>query len=74
MFTQLNPPIPLMVVDRGPGLAHGVIDYGPEFHLLWVVILDGNGECWTVANPRVRGTHNITMGRVINQGCSGPLA
>ena len=61
--TQLNPPIPLTIVDRGPGLAHLVIDYGAEHHLVWVVILDANGEIWAAPNPKVRGQTNYTMGR-----------
>lgn len=63
MILQLNPPLPVFVVDRGPGLAHLVIDYGPEHHLLWVVFLDDSGECWTVANPLIRAQWNPTMGR-----------
>jgi hypothetical protein len=62
-LTQLDPPIPLHVVGRGPGLAHLVIDYGPEHHLLWVIFLDADGSCWTVRNPEIRGQWNVTMGR-----------
>ena len=62
MITQLNPPLPL-ITPRGKGLAHFVIDYGPEHHLMWTVFLDENGECWTFANPRIRATNNTTMGR-----------
>ncbi len=63
MITQLNPPIPVFISGRGTGLAHLVIDYGPEFHLLWTVILDKGGEIWTLPNPLVRGQFNVTMGR-----------
>ena len=62
MILQLNPPLPLMTA-RGPGLAHFLLDYGPERHLLWVIADDATGECWTVANPEVRFAKNITMGR-----------
>ena len=62
MITQLNPPIPLST-PRGPGVAHLVIDYGPEFHLMWSVFLDANGECWTFPNPEVRAIKNVTLGR-----------
>jgi len=65
MILQLNPPIPLNT-PKGSGLAHLVIDMGCEHHLLWVVILDSNGEIWTFENPEVRGQKNITMGRVFN--------
>ena len=63
MILQLNPPLP-MQCDKGKGLAHFVIDYGPEEHLYWVIFLDANGECWTLANPLVRMQANVTMGRV----------
>ena len=63
MFTQLDPPIPLEVQGKGEGLAIGVIDYGPDFDLLWVVILDNGGEIWCEPNANVRGVENYTMGR-----------
>lgn len=72
MFTQLHPPLPLDT-PRGPGLAHAVIDYGPEFDLLWVVFDDATGECWTWPNPKIRGQKNITMGRRADE-VSGRLA
>ena len=62
MLTQLNPPLPLHT-PRGDGLAHFVIDYGPESDLLWVVFLDKDGACWSVPNPEVRMKFNWSMGR-----------
>lgn len=62
MLTQLNPPLP-MVTPKGPGVAHFVIDYGLETHLMWVVFMDADGACWTVPNPEVRMSFNWTMGR-----------
>ncbi|MEO8618210.1 MAG: hypothetical protein ABI412_02485 [Sphingomicrobium sp.] len=62
-FTQLDPPVPLHVVDRGTGCAVAVIDYGPEFDLLWVVGMDDGGEIWCVPNPQVRLQANWSMGR-----------
>jgi len=62
MLKQLNPPIPL-TTPKGSGVAHLVIDYGPEFHLFWVCFDDATGECWTWPNPQVRAQKNITMGR-----------
>ena len=62
MLTQLNPPLPL-TTSKGDGLAHFVIDYGPETHLMWVVFMDADGACWTVPNPEVRMRQNWTMGR-----------
>jgi hypothetical protein len=62
MITQLNPPLPLKT-PKGDGLAHFVIDYGPESHLMWVVFMDADGACWTVPNPEVRMSPNWTLGR-----------
>jgi len=61
-LTQLNPPIPVNT-PKGKGLAHLVIDYGPEHHLCWTVFLDASGECWSFLNPDIRGQSNLTMGR-----------
>lgn len=63
MILQLDPPLPL-VTPKGPGLAHLVIDYGVEAHLLWVVALNDGGECWTFPNPQVKFEFNPTMGRI----------
>jgi len=65
MLIQLNPPIPVKT-PKGDGLAHIVIDYGPEHDLLWVVFIDNSGECWTYPNPQIRAVKNITMGRVLD--------
>ena len=51
MLTQLNPLLP-MDTPKGRGLAHFVIDYGPEAHVFWVVFMDADGACWTVPNHR----------------------
>lgn len=65
MYVQLEPSLPMHVLDRGDGLAIGVIDYGVEHHLLWVVALDADGTIWCVPNPRVRLQPNWSMGRQI---------
>jgi hypothetical protein len=62
MITQLNPPLPLHT-PKGDGLAHFVIDYGPETDLLWIVFMDKDGACWSVPNPEVRMRTNWSMGR-----------
>jgi len=62
-FTQLNPPIPLYVEEKGKGYAIGMIDYGPDHNLIWVTALDDNGEIWCAPNPKVRLQANWTMGR-----------
>lgn len=60
---QLNPPIPLET-SKGKGFAHVMIDYGPEYDLLWVVFMDATGECWCVRNAEVRMQKNWSLGRV----------
>ncbi len=62
MITQLNPPIPLDT-PKGKALAHFIIDYGPEHHLMWVTFADASGECWTWPNTKIRAQKNISMGR-----------
>ena len=62
MIIRIDPPLPL-VTPKGSGFAHFLIDYGQEHHLLWVVFVDETGECWTFANPQVRISPNLTMGR-----------
>ena len=66
MFTQLNPPLPLHVLDKGDGIAIGMIDYGPEHNLIWVTALDASGELWCAPNPTVRFQKNWTLGRPEN--------
>ena len=62
MMLQLRPTLP-MLTPKGPALAHFVIDYGEEHHLMWVCIQDSTGEIWTFANPDVRGQTNLTFKR-----------
>ena len=62
MITQLNPPLPLHTA-KGPGWAHFVIDYGPEYDLVWVMFMDSDGACWSVPNPEVKMQFNWTLGR-----------
>ena len=74
MFTQLNPPLPVTVIDRGKGLAVAVIDYGPEHNLIWVTAIDGTGEIWCAPNPKVRMQENWTMGRALPRQANGTAA
>jgi hypothetical protein len=60
---QLNPPLPV-TTPKGDGLAHFLIDHGPEHNLYWVVFQNDTGECWTWANPQIRAQKNITEGRI----------
>ena len=74
MLTQLNPPLPVLVTDKGKGLAFAVIDYGVEHNLIWVTALDGSGEIWCAPNPQVRMQDNWTMGRVKDRQLGLPAA
>jgi hypothetical protein len=65
-FTQLNPPLPLTVLDKGSGYAVAVIDYGQEHNLIWVTAINATGEIWCAPNPKVRMDANWTMGRAKN--------
>lgn len=62
MLLQLDPPLPLLT-PKGPGLAHFLLDYGPEFDIHWTVFLDDSGECWTFNNREIRAQKNLTLGR-----------
>ena len=61
MILQLDPPI-WLETPKGQGLAHLVIDRGPEHDLEWVVLHE-NGEVWCVDTPRVRACKNWTLNR-----------
>ena len=52
-----------VLTPKGPALAHFLIDYGEEHHLMWVCVLDKTGEIWTFANPDIRGQVNQTFKR-----------
>jgi hypothetical protein len=63
MILQLNPPIPLQT-PKGSALAHFLIDYGPEYNLMWVCFNDEDGECWTWQNTEIKVQKNVTLNRV----------
>lgn len=42
-------------------MAFAVIDYGPDFALLWVTAMDERGEFWCVPNPQMRLQANLSM-------------
>jgi hypothetical protein len=77
-FQQLDPPLPVHVIDKGPGYAFAVIDYGQEHNLIWVTAINDTGEIWCAPNPRVRLQPNWTMGRqkspALNTGGQGNCA
>jgi len=62
MIVRIDPPLPL-TTPKGKAMAHFIIDYGPEHHLLWVCFQDDTGECWTWSNPEILIQPNTSMGR-----------
>lgn len=58
---QLNPAIPVLI-PKGEAMAHVLLDYGIESHLIWVCF-EANGECWSWSNKNIRAPKNITIGR-----------
>jgi hypothetical protein len=72
VMLQLNPPIPVVTL-KGKGLAHVIIDYGPEHDLVWVVFQDITGECWTWRSSDVRANDNFVFSRVDPKFKSDPL-
>lgn len=66
MILQINPAIPIHVINKGDGQAHFLIDYGKEDDLCWVVFMDESGECWTINNKFIRAQKNITLGRLLD--------
>ena len=58
---QLNPPIPL-VTPNGKAMAQVLIDYGPEYDLVWVCF-DENSQCWAWKNQDIKADSNLTFGR-----------
>jgi hypothetical protein len=61
---QLDPPIPVKT-PKGLAMAQVLIDYGPEYDLVWVCF-DTNGECWSWCNQDIRAQTNLTFGRKPN--------
>ena len=61
MLTQLQTPLPLDT-PKGKAWAVAIIDYGPQWDLLWVTFVHDSGECWTFGNREVRQEKNYTFG------------
>lgn len=66
MILQLNPTLPVET-PMGKALAHFLIDYGEEHHLMWVCIQE-NGEIWTWENPKIRAQTNPSFNRFREHG------
>ena len=61
MMLQLDPPIP-MITPQGEAMAYILIDYGPDYDLIWTCF-GQNGEIWSWRNQDVRAQTNTTFGR-----------
>lgn len=61
MIQQLNPPIPVKT-PKGDAFAQVLIDYGPEYDLIWVCF-EADGTCWSWRNQDIRSQANLTFGR-----------
>lgn len=60
MMLQLNPPVPIQT-PKGSAWATAIIDYGPQWDLMWVSFVEATGECWTFRNPEIRQGKNYTF-------------
>lgn len=58
---QLDPPIPV-VTPNGKAMAQVLIDYGPEYDLVWVCF-EENNQCWAWRNQEIKADANLTFGR-----------
>lgn len=61
MMLQLDPPIPVET-PNGKAMAQILIDYGPEYDLVWVCF-QSDGQCWSWRNQDIRAESNLTFGR-----------
>lgn len=52
MILPLDPPIPVET-PRGRGLAIYLIEYGPEYDLYWITVLESS-DCFTYNNRDIR--------------------
>lgn len=62
-MTQLNPPISVEVIGKGPALAVGSIDHGPGHELSWVVIAKDVGVITVEPVSKLRGAGVYVKGQ-----------
>lgn len=62
MILQLNPPL-WLDTPKGMSLCHFMIDYGPDFDIVWVCFIQDTGECWSFDNSVIKIARNETLGR-----------
>lgn len=64
MMTELRSPVPMFIpASNSTGLAYWAIDYGPEHHILWGVVMNDDGAIFWLSNPEVRVQWNRSLGR-----------
>ncbi len=61
-MTQLNPPILVEVIGKGPALAVGSIDHGQGSELRWVVIAKDGGAITSEPISNLRGADVYVTG------------
>ena len=64
MFTQLDPPIPLHVIDDG--YAFAFIGNGPGCNMIWGTAIPESGEIWCAPNHTDRMQSNGTTGEFLS--------
>jgi hypothetical protein len=64
MIVQLNPMLPVTIIDKGAAYAFAMIDYSQEHDLLFVCAMQETGQIWCISNRHVRLQMNVSMGRI----------
>lgn len=62
MILPLDPPIPVET-PRGSGQAIYLIEYGPEYDLYWITLVESSRECVTYNNRDIRARISIILER-----------
>lgn len=60
MILPLNPPIPVETPE-GSGQALYLIEYGPEYDLYWITVLESSRECITFNNRDIRARISVSL-------------
>jgi hypothetical protein len=60
MILPLNPPIPVET-PRGKAQAIYLIEYGAEYDLYWITVLESSRECFTYNNRDIRAQISISF-------------
>jgi hypothetical protein len=63
MMLQLEPPVKLRHKDGRKFTALVLLDYGPDYEMLWIGGFEDSGEIWAVPNRELRLVENVSLGR-----------